>query len=70
MLTLGTQAGILSKRTALANMRKYLDYGDLDDEMAQIKTEQDADAARETAQQVAVVQAKPQPTQSQITRNK
>lgn len=60
MLTL-VQGGILSKRTALHNLRKYFDFGPIDDEMAQIKAERDEDAQRDTDAQIAVVQAKPQP---------
>jgi hypothetical protein len=53
--------GILSKRTALSNLRAYFDFDDVDDEMAQIKKEQDEDAQRDTDQQVAVIKAKPAP---------
>lgn len=61
MMTL-VQSGIMSKRTALLNMRKYFDYDDIDDEVAQIKKEKDEDAQRDTDSQIAVMKSKPAPT--------
>lgn len=56
------QAGIVSKRTALMNMRKYIDFDDIDDEMSQISTETDEANQREIDVQSAIVKAKPAPT--------
>jgi hypothetical protein len=58
-----TEAGILSKRSALANLSKYFDFEDLDEEIAQIAKEQDESQAREIAVQAAVAKAKPSPNQ-------
>lgn len=60
MMTL-VQTGILSKRTALLNLRKYFDFEDIDDEIAQIKSEKDEEVQRDTDQQIAVIKAKPAP---------
>lgn len=42
-----TTAGIMSKRTALANLSKYFDYDDLDEELAQIAKEMDEQDQRQ-----------------------
>lgn len=57
------QAGILSKRTALANLRKYFEFGDLDDEVAQIKQEMD-----EQDQRTIQVEKATQPPPSNVVR--
>ena len=50
------QAGIVSKRTALYNLRKFIDFADLDDEVEQIKKEQDEDQQRQIDMQNQVAQ--------------
>ena len=62
MLTL-VQAGILSKRTALANLRKYFEFGDIDLEVAQISKEQD-----ETDQRQITIEKATQPPPSSTVR--
>lgn len=54
-------AGIISKKTALMNLREFITIGDIDDELALIKSERDEDDQREISKTKAMQPPTAQP---------